>query len=221
MSQVSAADQKSGLASSARSSFEKDQTPQVDTLLAPLLEGDMSPMEPGDSKSLDPRDHSLISITARPRASMGSACASWCSCRCHFKRSLKSPKFLRDILGSLFLGYSGLPILAPPCNESSCRRRSSPAVDITYYFPFWFLSKVFSVNLSLISLGGTRVLLRVPRQVGWESPLWQLCRRRRARLNPTAVWRACRLSVRRESLRAVGIARESNSPGRDPHDTPS
>src|SRR5436190_6471874 len=52
-------------------------------------------------------------------------CRPWCSCCCHVRKSVKMPHSLRGFLGSLFVGYSGVPFVTPPCNERQCSRRST------------------------------------------------------------------------------------------------
>jgi hypothetical protein len=100
-------------------------------------------------------------------------CKSWCSCCCHGQQSVKFPRAVRNILGSLFVGYSGIPILTRACNEKSCQKRSSPSLNVSYYFPTWFLSRVLNVTATFTSFKGPQVQLNMPRMVGWAHPLWR------------------------------------------------
>jgi len=102
-----------------------------------------------------------------------STCNNWCSCICHTRRTAKSSSLLKSVLGSLFIGYTGFPTLTPACNEAKCSKRSSPKVEITYYFPLWFLSRVMSITAVLSDARGPELNLRMPRMVGWTSPLWR------------------------------------------------
>jgi hypothetical protein len=38
-------------------------------------------------------------------------CTPWCSCSCHRETRLRTPRMLEQFIGSLFIGYSGLPVL--------------------------------------------------------------------------------------------------------------
>ena len=118
---------------------------------------------------------SLINIRTKA-ISLRVSCSSWCSCVCHAKRSLRFSRRLRNIIGVLFVGYSGLPVITPPCNEKKCRQRSAPTIEITYYFPTWFLSRALSFSASLTAQMGPELILKMPRMVGWDSPVWRLSR---------------------------------------------
>jgi hypothetical protein len=118
-----------------------------------------------------PQDPDTICITAKIRPF--GFCKSWCSCCCHGQQSVKFPRAVRSILGNLFVGYSGIPVLTPACNEKSCQKRSPPSMYVSYYFPTWFLSRVLNVTATFTSFKGPQVHLNVPRMVGWVHPLWR------------------------------------------------
>lgn len=91
------------------------------------------------------------------------SCAANCECTCHHQRLLKPTMILNQILGRLFIGYTGAPFLDRRCDNSLCRRRSVPAVHVIYYFPQWlFMRAVFlSISTSLtpsISLTLPRII---------------------------------------------------------------
>lgn len=119
--------------------------------------------------------HSLVAFTVRPRG-FRDICKTWCSCACHSQGKLRTPQRLRGVLGSLFVGYSGMPGLTPACDDRTCRRRASLAMDLVYYFPVWFLSRAFALNFSLTTFGGPELMVRMPRMVSWGTPLWRLAR---------------------------------------------
>lgn len=100
----------------------------------------------------------------------GRACQKWCSCVCHKKNYLKISTPLKLILGSLFIGYSGFPVNTPACNQKSCKRRSIPSLDLTYYFPTWFLTRCIISSLKFIPLAGPELVLRMPRLITWTTP---------------------------------------------------
>jgi hypothetical protein len=102
------------------------------------------------------------------------SCKPWCSCACHKQKTLRNPEWLRRVFGGLFMGYTGLPILAEPCSEANCQQRSAPSIEITYHFPVWFLARVLSFNMKFSTFGGPELILRMPRMVNWATPLWRV-----------------------------------------------
>ena len=118
-----------------------------------------------------PRDHGTICIKTAIRSD--GSCKSWCSCCCHAQQSVRSSRALRNLIGLLFVGYSGVPILTPPCNEKTCHKRASPLVHVSYYFPTWFLSRIVNVTAAFNTFNGLQLNLNVPRMVGWAHPLWR------------------------------------------------
>ena len=70
-------------------------------------------------------------------------CEDSCDCICHLRdRSWwRSPLILRNVVGFLFLGYSGLSFLKPACSSIGCRSQSSRAFKATYCVPRWLLAK--------------------------------------------------------------------------------
>ena len=92
----------------------------------------------------------------------GKYCNLNCRCSCHKKGSLKSPKFLTTILGSIMVGYNAMPGLSQRCNNPSCRAQSTN-ITCTYVFPKWFVSRVLYVNFKKEQLRGPELCLRVAR----------------------------------------------------------
>jgi hypothetical protein len=78
------------------------------------------------------------------------SCHSWCSCACHKPIRFNTPKYLNSVIGSLFVGYNGLPISRPACTEQACLRASAFKANVTYHFPKWLLAwgiiATFSAN---------------------------------------------------------------------------
>ncbi|OSS44078.1 hypothetical protein B5807_11233 [Epicoccum nigrum] len=115
----------------------------------------------------------IIQIKAQAQAFRRS-CKPWCSCACHKKTTFRYPKLLRNVIGNLFVGYTGMPGLTPSCNEKTCQQRSASSLEVTYYFPSWLLSRMLSMTLTLTAFGGPELNLRMPRMVNWTTPLWRL-----------------------------------------------
>ena len=102
-----------------------------------------------------------IRTTQFPRTS----CTPWCSCICHRERRLRTPRMLEQFIGSLFIGYSGLPVFRPPCNERSCHLQAQPLTYVTYFFPRWFLSRMVTFMMTVTPLAGPVASLKVQRTV--------------------------------------------------------
>ena len=49
-----------------------------------------------------------------------SNCHSGCRCICHVSQKAATPGFMDRVLGQLFVGYSGLPILSSKCDKKNC-----------------------------------------------------------------------------------------------------
>ena len=92
----------------------------------------------------------------------GKSCNVNCRCSCHKKGSLKSPRFLTTILGSIMVGYNAIPGLAPKCNDPSCKGQSTN-ITYTYAFPDWFVSRVVYLNFKNEQSRGPELCLRVVR----------------------------------------------------------
>lgn len=100
-------------------------------------------------------------------------CGSSCSCHCHSKFSVKSPDYLNSFLGSLFVGYSGLPRKSQSYTDVFCKRQSASHSRITYYFPKWFVvQRMLSMRTIVSPLNGPEITLRFPKIVGGDSILF-------------------------------------------------
>ena len=102
------------------------------------------------------------------RADMGNIfeCSRVCNCSCHVRRSLKSPRLLDGFLGTLFVGYSGSPLLSQRCDQVSCRGRKISTTSFIYQFPQWFLiSRMILLKAKFTALYGPELSLRFNRVV--------------------------------------------------------
>ena len=100
-------------------------------------------------------------------------CTPWCSCVCHKEAKLRSPKLLERLIGSLFIGYSGLPVLTKECNEASCHLRAQPSSSVTYFFPRWFLARAVAVVMTTTPLAGPVVDLKFQRIVPGDADIFR------------------------------------------------
>lgn len=102
-------------------------------------------------------------------------CLKDCSCRCHHRSIIRSPRYLSNYLGDIFLGASNLPFCFSAlirCNEQTCRRSRSSSTELKYFFPSW-VSRVmmsFSVSFTLQMLP-LNVCLQSRRTIPYDSPI--------------------------------------------------
>lgn len=113
---------------------------------------------------------SLEKPTPRFDAS-SSHCKLACGCACHRVSRIKSPHLFRNVVGSLLIRSSGLYGMTRPCNEFSCRRKSSTSMRISYRFPEWFLDRMISSVIVSNRLCGPQLSLVAPRVVPSSSDI--------------------------------------------------
>ena len=103
-------------------------------------------------------------------------CSSDCKCSCHTQQNVQAYSSLGNILGRLFLAYSGSSILRKPCSLSTCSQQNAKSIRLTYFFPRWFLNHVVSTTFSTSRLGTPNLNLKVRRIVPETSRLFALCK---------------------------------------------
>jgi hypothetical protein len=100
-------------------------------------------------------------------------CRPWCSCRCHIRRNIRTPGLMKQFVGSLFVGYSGLPLFTQTCNETQCQKRSGLRVVVSYQFPKWFWEQALFASILQGTMSGPEMLLRVHRTIPFASETYQ------------------------------------------------
>lgn len=125
------------------------------------------------------RQESMPTTTAfgalQMRFSKRRRCQSWCKCACHTESRSNTPKFLRSVVGMLYVGYFGVPALSPSCDMSGCKGNSEGLLQVHYYFPSWFLGKVISMALGVSRTCGPELCLRVANvRADWD-PIFTHC----------------------------------------------
>jgi hypothetical protein len=73
-------------------------------------------------------------------------CNGNCECICHSRSRIQSPDIFNRFLGHLFIGYAGLPIWTRNCNNNNCTNQYSRAVQVSYTFPGWLLSRTIDIT---------------------------------------------------------------------------
>ena len=99
-------------------------------------------------------------------------CPAWCSCRCHQRRTLKSPWIFDSVLGSLQIHFTGG---RPDCSEYRCKRSEKAPIYILYRFPQYLLSRYVAMTIHWTPLDGPKYSLRFPRVTDWSHVYWNYC----------------------------------------------
>ncbi|KAK3291527.1 ankyrin repeat-containing domain protein [Chaetomium fimeti] len=86
------------------------------------------------------------------------------------RRGLKTPAFLRGLLGSLFAAYTGAPEWrgAVVCDTAMCHRQSSRTWEIEYQFPLWFANWNIHALMHMASTGGPTLCVVVRERVEYR-----------------------------------------------------
>ena len=117
----------------------------------------------------------IIGIKAYPTQYQKTPCSPFCGCRCHDIHSTKSPKALHELVGMLFIGYSGCPLrMRQNCTEISCISQSPFRANVKYLFPSWFLATAITATLVKTFLAEIRVSLAVRRIIPTGAEIFRL-----------------------------------------------
>ena len=99
------------------------------------------------------------------------SCGHCCICVCHKDRRMRTPQVLDKFIGTLFVGYSGLPVFIQECNQQSCHSRSRPLAYVNYVFPQWFLARMVSF-VGTMHASGPMATLRIQRTIPANAELF-------------------------------------------------
>lgn len=100
-----------------------------------------------------------------------STCQSDCRCNCHTSKKSSTPAMVDRLLGKLFVGYAGLPLINDGCDASECQKSQSPYINVEYWFPlglFW--SQIVRLQVGYQSHLGPQVSLSMLRRVPDSAP---------------------------------------------------
>jgi hypothetical protein len=115
----------------------------------------------------------LLSMTMTRTGNALSVCPSDCSCSCHVQTRFRTPRFLQQVTGFLLLGYSGHAVLQQQC-ISSCLREDSKPLQMTYFFPRWFVNRAISFSMSDTLRNNPTFNIKIRRVVPEASQLFSL-----------------------------------------------
>lgn len=95
-----------------------------------------------------------------------STCRPGCHCACHASRTSATPAFVDRVLGKLFIGYTGLPLLSTKCDVEECKRSQVAHVEFEYWFPLgFFWSRIFRLQASYQANIGPQMSLSTFRRI--------------------------------------------------------
>lgn len=93
-------------------------------------------------------------------------CPTTCVCSCHTRSKSPAPAFINRVLGQLFVGTAGIPILSTKCDYNACKSSQAPRVSMEYWFPlgvFW--SQIVQLQVSYHASMGPQFSLKSLRRV--------------------------------------------------------
>ena len=95
-------------------------------------------------------------------------CLNGCVCPCHKRRRFMTPELVKNIIGALFIGYTGRPMLED-CSEKNCQDHSARLLELTYYFPIWIVSRVIFLIIGIPHTGSPTFGLVVRKVIPFSS----------------------------------------------------
>lgn len=102
-------------------------------------------------------------------------CLKNCSCRCHYRSVIRSPRYFSNYLGDFFFGISNVPWCFSPlveCNEQSCRRSIRSSAELRYFLPSWFGGSIASFNVNFIlRVLPLNICLQTRNTIPYDSPI--------------------------------------------------
>ena len=146
------------------------QTMQIGPYLRPRPAGRRRPSSDSASRlnALQPSRSKGVRIRLNQYTS---SCNSDCRCACHTSKRSSTPTVVDRILGQLFVGYAGIPLLNDKCDVSECDKSQIPYLNMEYWFPlglFW--SQIVRLQLGYQSHLGPQISLSMLRRVPDSAP---------------------------------------------------
>lgn len=75
------------------------------------------------------------------------------------------PGVMKSLLGKMFVGYSGVPVLNKPCDFRGCKDKQNLSATIEYWFPWWLVSMNLKLQLKYTQMAEPRLQLATTRRV--------------------------------------------------------
>ena len=150
----------------------QDLSDRLDALGRLILNGHQHASPPPDQTPMPPeKEKEVASQTLHITASHRVPCRDWCPCVCHASQKLKlaAPGLMESVVGKLFVGYSGMPVLNKPCDFKGCRDRQKATATMEYWFPGWFVAMNLKVYLAYLPRSGLQTQLSTTRRIPDDS----------------------------------------------------
>jgi len=109
---------------------------RMNEIRADVAESNTNMFFRGQLNSLLPPSAVAIHLSLQQRM----MCVPDCPCVCHRWQYVNSPRLLDRLIGSLVVGFSGVPLATRKCTVSKCRLKATYALRVCYKFPTWVLS---------------------------------------------------------------------------------
>lgn len=77
---------------------------------------------------------------------------------------------IESVVGKMFVGYSGFPVLNKPCDFRDCKDRQNATATMEYWFPWWSVSMNLKLHLMYLPRAGVQFQLSTTRRVPDDSP---------------------------------------------------
>lgn len=140
------------------------------------LVSEQEPVSSNDpvSRSLQGHTSDLVCITGS--YPFGTGCRQYCPCICHSPSTVKTPSFIKQALGSLFMKFSGVPVLTPRCDNKACAKEKGSGVKFDYFFPSWLCARRIITQFTTSDLQAPELKIRIPRVRPNQAPVFNLAR---------------------------------------------
>lgn len=117
-----------------------------DTRLLPAIPNPMPHRGRSPKVAATPRKATTPNNLTSPRAQgmslrvaqFASVCRSGCLCACHLQTKATMPNILTRVLGKLFIGYAGVPLMSLKCSLARCQTAQVPMATVEFWFPLGF-----------------------------------------------------------------------------------
>ena len=89
-------------------------------------------------------------------------CIPHCECACHVFHEVQTPRLFRELIGTLFIGYTGSPAFVQPfktCTDAKCNGSPALQVHFNYVFPFWFMERILTMRVNVLYPSGISLSL--------------------------------------------------------------
>ena len=120
------------------------------------------------------RAHTSFPAQAQRSLYQQRRCSPSCRCACHKRQTFTMPVLFHNVIGNLFVGYSGSPVGIRRCTEDNCLSQSSLRIDVFYLFPSWLFMRALSMTLMRSCLNEVSIALKLQRVIPVGSEIFRL-----------------------------------------------